>query len=343
MSGIPNAIKSWYFAERPKGDLDDTTLALRTVPLPELADGEILVRNIYLSLDATNRVWLSDWDSYMEPVRLGEPMRGFIIGEVVHSKNAQFPKGALVSGLSSWSDYVVTNGEGFQTYTGIAGLDLAEAFGILTVAGPTAYVGLVEIGQPKPGDTVVVTAAAGAVGALVGQIAKIYGCRAIGIAGSAEKCAWLTRELGYDAAINYRTEDVDKRLAELAPDGIDIQFENVGGDILDSGLKHMKNGGRVIICGLISTYNSPGETAPGPKMFRNVIMRRLRIEGFVILDYLARYPEFHEKLLGWMRDGRLKYRLHVVDGLENAAGALKLLYTGGNHGKLMVKIGDPRA
>lgn len=339
--GLPQrTARCWYFAERPIADIDDRTLELREVSLPQPSEGELLVRSIYLSLDATNRVWLSDWDIYMEPVHLGEPMRGFVIGEVMESRNPSFPEGSLVSGLASWADYFVTDGQGFQAFPGVDGLDLSEAFGILTVAGPTAYVGLMEIGRPEPGATVVVTAAAGAVGALVGQIAKIHGCRTIGIAGTSDKCKWLTEELGYDAAINYRMENVDQRLAELAPDGIDVHFENVGGAVLDAGLKHMKDGGCVVVCGLISTYNTSGDDEGAPKLFRNVIMKRLRIEGFVILDFLDRYPVYHEKLIGWMQDGRLRYRLHVVDGLENAVDALKLLYTGGNRGKLLVKIGD---
>ena len=341
MNVISNTAKCWYFAQRPERDIDDNTLAYRDAPLQALGPGQILVRSIYLSLDATNRVWLSDWDIYMEPIQLGEEMRGFILGEVIASENSAFPVGARVTGLGPWANRFVTDGEGFEVFPDVEGVDLAEAFGVLTVAGPTAYVGLLEIGRPKPGDTIVVSAAAGAVGALVGQIARLHGCRAIGIAGSDQKCRWLTEELGYEAAINYRSDDVDARLAELAPDGIDIQFENVGGDILDLGLKHMKDGGTVVVCGLISTYNTPGDSAEGPKLFRNVIMRRLRIEGFVILDYMDRYPAIQEKLIGWMRDGSLSYRLHVVDGLENAVDALKLLYTGGNNGKLMVRIDEP--
>jgi len=343
MNAINNNSKCWYFAERPERDIEDGTLALRDTPLPALGQGDMLVRSIYLSLDATNRVWLSDWDIYMEPIKLGEAMQGFVVGEVVASENPAFEVGSLVTGLGPWADRFVTNGDGFQTFPQIEGLDLAEAFGVLTVAGPTAYVGLMDIGRPKAGDTVVVSAAAGAVGALVGQIAALHGCRAIGIAGSEEKCRWLTEELGYEAAINYRTEDVDQRLGELVPDGIDVHFENVGGEILDLGLKHMKDGGAVVVCGLISTYNTPGETAEGPKLFRNVIMKRLRIEGFVILDYMDRYPEIQAKLVDWMQQGKLSYRLHVVDGLDNAVDALKLLYSGGNKGKLMVRIGDPAA
>lgn len=333
--------RRWYFNKRPKQDLESDTLVLREEKLPELKDGEFLLRSIYLSMDATNRLWLGEWDLYMDTVRLGSPMIGFAVGEVVQSKNKNFPVGSLAAGLYPWSDFHVTDGAGLQSFPRIPGLKIPDAFGILAIAGPTALVGLMEIGKPKPGDTVVVTAAAGAVGMLVGQIARIHGCRTIGIAGGAEKCRWLTEEFGYDAAIDYKHEDVVKRLRELAPDGVDVLFENVGGEMLDAGLTVMKNFGVVVICGLISTYNSSTSDGrvPGPYMFRNVIMRRLRIQGYVILDYVEHYAEYQQKLAGWMLEGKLKYRLHIEDGLENAVETLKLLYTGGNHGKVMLRIG----
>lgn len=328
----------WYFNKRPKDVIEADTLVLRADPIPALKEGELLVRTLYISLDATNRVWMSDWDTYMDPLPIGARMLGFVLGEVAESRNPAFPKGSLVTGLGTWSDYFVTDGQGYAPFPKPEGVALADAFGILAVAGPTAYVGLLEIGKPKPGDTVVVTAAAGAVGALVGQIAKLHGCRVIGIAGSLDKCSWLTGELGFDAAIDYRKENVLEALKREAPAGIDVHFENVGGEQLDAGLTLMNEGGRVVICGLISTYNS-SEPVPGPYMFRNVIMKRLTIQGFVILDYAAHFADYHAKLVEWMRSGQLKYRLHVVDGLENASKALGLLYTGGNNGKLMVRVG----
>lgn len=331
-------MRRWYFNQRPKQNIEADTLQLRQEPLPPLREGELLLRPIYLSMDATNRLWLGDWDLYMEPVQLGQPMIGFTLGEVMASRNAAFPAGSLAAGLCPWSDFVVSDGAGLQPFTRIPGLDLAGSFGILAIAGPTALVGLMEIGRPRPGDTVVVTAAAGAVGMLVGQIARIHGCRTIGVAGGAEKCGWLTGEFGYDAAIDYKREDVAARLKELAPGGVDVHFENVGGAQLDAGLAAMKDHGSVVICGLISTYNSAGPV-PGPYLFRNVIMKRLRIEGFVILDYLQRYPEYQRQLAQWMLEGRLNYRLHVVDGLDQAVEALKLLYSGGNRGKVMLRIG----
>jgi NADPH-dependent curcumin reductase CurA len=335
MSG--QTARRWYFNERPKEMIEDSTLVLREEPLPELEDGQFLFRTLYLSLDATNRVWLSDWDIYMEPVRIGEPMRGFVFGEIVESKNPDFPVGAHAAGLHSWSDYIVTDGAGFSVFPSLDGINLAEAFAVLSVAGPTAYVGLHDIGKLKTGDTVVVSGAAGAVGTMVGQIAKNEGCTVIGIAGSDEKCAMLTNDLGFDGAINYKSENVTERLGALCPEGIDLCFENVGGDILDASLTHMKDFGHVVICGLISSYNSD-EPIPGPYMFRNLIMRRLTVRGFVILDHEDRFPEAMAALAGWLAEGKLTMPLHIVEGLEAAPKALNLLYTGGNTGKLLVKI-----
>tara|TARA_R110000850_G_scaffold45153_4_gene114262 strand:+ start:6733 stop:7740 length:1008 start_codon:yes stop_codon:yes gene_type:complete len=335
MSG--KTARRWYFNERPEEMIEDNTLVLREEPLPELDDGQFLFRTLYLSLDATNRVWLSDWDIYMEPVRIGEPMRGFVFGEIVESKNPAFPVGAHSAGLHSWSDHIVTDGAGFSVFPSLDGIDLAEAFAILSVAGPTAYVGLHDIGNMKAGDTVVVSGAAGAVGTMVGQIAKNEGCTVIGIAGSDEKCAMLTDELGFDGAINYKSENVTERLGVLCPAGIDLCFENVGGDILDASLTHMKDFGHVVICGLISSYNS-NEPIPGPYMFRNLIMRRLTVRGFVILDHEDRFPDAMAALAGSLAEGKLTMPLHIVEGLEAAPKALNLLYTGGNTGKLLVRV-----
>lgn len=335
---VSDAARHWYFTNRPVGDLDDNTLTLKDEALPALSDGELLVRTIYISMDATNRLWLSEWDLYMDTIPLGERMQGFAIGEVMDSKNPAYPKGALVTGLFPWADRFVTTGEGFQVFPDIPGLDLAEAFGILAVAGPTAIHGLLKVGRPEPGQTVLVTAAAGAVGQLVGQIAKIHGCRVIGVAGGDDKCRMLTELYGYDAAVDYKKGDLVEQLRTVAPEGIDCLFENVGGDVLDAGLTVMNDFGSVVICGLISSYNS-ADPVPGPYMFRNLIMRRLRVEGFVILDHMDAFPEYQAQMIEWMLQGKLKYRLHVVDGLENCLNALKLLYTGGNGGKVMAKVG----
>lgn len=335
----PKTARRWFVNETPKGDLTDTTLVLREEPLRDLEAGEILVRSVYLSLDATNRVWLSTFDHYMPPLLPGDPMRGFLVGEVIESRNEAFPTGSLAVGMHTWSDYLITDGTDFSVYPGVDGLPLSDFFGVMTVAAPTAYHGLIEMAKPQPGETVVVTAAAGAVGALVGQMAKIAGCRVVGVAGGTDKCAYLVNELGFDAAVDYKSEPILEGLERACPDGIDVHFENVGGEALDAGLTLASQGARVIICGLISSYNNDVQD-DGVKMIRNMIFRRIRMEGFVILDYLDQYPRYYEAILPWIAEGKLKYRLHVVDGIENALDALKLLYTGGNNGKLMVRIGD---
>ncbi len=334
----------WYLERRPEREIGEGDLSLREASIDEVRDGQILVRTIYLSLDATNRLWMGDMEElYMPPIEIGAPMLGFMLGEVMDSKHSEFKPGDILIGLGPWSDYFVSDGTGFDRFPLPEGLPLDMAFGVLAIAGPTAYFGLLDIGKPREGETVVVTAAAGAVGALVGQIARMKGCRVVGIAGSEEKCRWLVDELGFDAAINYKQEKVLESLKKHCPDGIDVHFENVGGEVLDAGLTLMNLNGRVVICGLISMYNAPGRV-PGPYMFHNTIMKRLRIEGFVVLDYAERFAEARAVLSQWMRMGKLKYRLDVMEGLESAVAALKKLYTGENKGKMMVRIGgDPPA
>lgn len=333
--------RRWILQKRPVVDIEHDTLQLQEHELPELKDGEFLLRIILLSLDASNRIWMSDWDSYLPPVPLGAPMRGVVVGEVMESRNATFPKGSLASGIDTWSDYVVTDGSGLTPLAPMPGMNLADAFGVLAIAGPTAYIGLHEIGRAKAGETVVVTAAAGAVGMVVGQLAKIQGCRTIGVAGGKDKCRQLVERYGYDHAIDYKAENVSERLRQLAPEGIDVHFENVGGELLDAGLSNMKLFGRVVMCGMIASYNSD-EPVPGPYMMRNVIFKRLRMEGFLCLDYAQNYPKYQAQLAQWLLEGKLHFKLHVVDGLETAVDTCKLLYSGGNQGKLLVRIGpDP--
>lgn len=335
------AARSWFLQKRPVVNIESDNLVLREHTLPALQEGQFLMRTVLLSLDASNRIWMSDAESYLPPVALGAAMRGMVMGEVMASRNPQFPVGGLAWGLGTWSDYAVTDGTGLTPMPRQPGLDLAKAFGILAIAGPTAYIGLHDIGRIKAGQTVVVTAAAGAVGMVAGQLAKLHGCRTIGVAGGSEKCRQLVDQYGYDHAIDYKSENMLARLRELAPDGIDVHFENVGGEQLDAALTHMKIGGTVVLCGLISTYNAT-TPVPGPYMFSNVIFKRLRIEGFLCLDYSKTYPDIQSKLVEWVRAGQLHFGLHEVAGLENALETCKLLYNGGNAGKLLVRIGaDP--
>ncbi|MCB1746451.1 MAG: NADP-dependent oxidoreductase [Gammaproteobacteria bacterium] len=329
----------WRLRKRPVGELTDDVLSLEEEAIPEPGEGECLFRLNYLSLDPTNRIWMSDMDQYMPPVELGAPMRGVVCGTVVKSRNPAIKEGDIVSGLGEWADYQIGRAGFVNPLGDTGGVPVVDAFGTFAVVGPTAYFGLVDLGEPKAGETVVVSAAAGAVGSIVGQIAKIKGCRAVGLAGSDDKCRWITEELGFDAAINYKTEDVPAALKRACPDGIDIYFDNVGGDILDACLKQMNFKGRVPTCGLISQYNATG-AVPGPKNYDMILMQRLKVQGFIVLDYADRYPEAIGALAGWMAEGKLKVRQDVVDGLENALQTLKKLYTGANTGKLMIRVED---
>lgn len=329
----------WRLRKRPVGELTDDVLSFAEEALPVPAEGECLFRLNYLSLDPTNRVWMSDIDQYMPPVELGAPMRGVVCGTVVESRSPAFKVGDVVSGLGVWADYQIGSPATVRPMGPTGPIPIVDAFGTFAVVGPTAYFGLLDLGEPKPGETVVVSAAAGAVGSIVGQIAKLKGCRAVGIAGSDEKCRWLVDELGFDAAINYRTEDLPAALARTCPQGIDVYFDNVGGSILDACLKRMNLNGRIPTCGLISSYNATAPV-PGPYNYDMMLMQRLRIQGFIVMDYANRYPEAIQALAGWMAAGKIKVRQDVVDGLEHALTALKKLFTGANTGKLMIRVKD---
>ncbi|CAA0097904.1 NADP-dependent oxidoreductase [Zhongshania aliphaticivorans] len=334
----PTQCQYWRFDIRPEVNISNDTFSLQERALGSLEEGQIRVKNIILSMDATNRLWLGEREElYMEPVSLGDSMKGFGLCEIVESRSRGFKVGQLVTALTEWAEYSTLEASAVQPFSAPTDMPLDLAFGVMSIAGPTAYHGLLNIAHPKPGETVVVTAASGAVGCIAGQIAKLSGCRVVGTAGSNEKCQYLVEELGFDAAINYRSANYEQALAAACPNGIDIQFENVGGSILDACLKRMNNGGRVVICGLISMYNST-ENVPGPYMFHNSIMKRLKIEGFVILDHAADFPVMQQHLARWLQDGSVKFKLHCHEGLEHASTALQSLYTGENNGKVLVKI-----
>jgi NADPH-dependent curcumin reductase CurA len=329
--------RQWILNRRPEGEIKDDDLVLKESPIPKPGEGEVLVRTTFLSLDPTNRIWMSDMDQYMDPVRIGDPMRGVSSGEVVESRSAAFKPGDKVMTLGSWSDYYTAPAAALQLAPSISGLDFRDVFGIFYLVGPTAYFGLVDIGAPKIGETLVVSTAAGAVGSIVGQLGKALGCRVVGIAGGPKKCAWITGELGFDAAIDYKSQNVAEALRQLCPGGIDVYFDNVGGGILNDVMGQMNLFGRIIECGLISMYNATG-TVHGPDNYARILMKRLKIQGFIVIDYLARYPEAFRALAALHAQGKLKWALHEVAGLENAAKAVKLLYDGGNTGKLLVKV-----
>ncbi|CAB4734241.1 unannotated protein [freshwater metagenome] len=331
---------AWQLAQRPTKNIDRDTFALVEESVPELADGEYLVRNVFLSVDPTQRTWIREEPSYLPPVGIGEVMRAGAIGEVVESRHPEFPVGSFVTGLLGWQEYSLLR-EAVNIVP--PGIPLRPMMGVFGATGITAYFGMLEVGEPKAGETVLVSGAAGATGSVAAQVAQIQGARAIGIAGSAEKCEWLVKTAGLAAAINYRTEDVEQRIGELCPEGIDVFFDNVGGATLDAGLKHLAIGARVVLCGAISTYNELD--APTPiHWYLNLVVKRARMQGFLVLDYLDRFPDAVMQLVVWDMEGKLKWRDHVLDGIERAPEALEMLFSGDNTGKLLVQVApDPTA
>jgi len=333
--------RAWRLGKRPQGEIKDSDLELKENEIPIPTNNQVLARTIYFSLDPTNRIWMSDIDQYMEPVEIGDVMRaGGSIAVVEESKAPGIEPGDIVQGgmHGGWQEYFLMPGEEVIKVPVVEGLPLTTFLSVLGFTGPTAYFGLLDIGKPKAGETVVVSAAAGAVGSIACQIAKIKGCNVVGIVGNDEKCHWLKADLGIDTAINYRTENVLDSLKKACPNGIDIYFENVGGDILDAALTLMNNYGRIPVCGLISMYNNWDN--PGPKMFRNILMKRLTVQGFLVSDFLHKYEESIEDLGKWISEGRIQFKVDVVKGIENAPAAVSKLFTGENTGKLIIQTSE---
>lgn len=331
--------RQWRLATRPVGDIKESDFEYREEAIPSLNDGEILVRNIYLSLDPTHRIWMSDKPQYMPPVEIGEVMRGLVIGIVEESKNPQFESGDLVSGMLGWQDYAIVSAQNLIKLPKPLPSPLIAFMGPLSFIGCTAYFGLLDIGKPQAGETVVVSAASGAVGSLVGQIAKIKGCHVVGITGSDAKCQWLLEELGFDAAINYKTADLIPALAKSCPKGIDVYFENVGGAILDAVLTQVNLNARIPLCGLISTYNAE-EPVPGPYNFSQILMKRVLVRGFIVSDYVQQWNVAFQEIGQWLQQGKIKYTQEIVQGLENAPEAILRLFDANKMGKLIIKISD---
>ncbi|HEV8482212.1 MAG TPA: NADP-dependent oxidoreductase [Blastocatellia bacterium] len=329
--------RQWRLAARPEGFIKDSDFKWTEEPAPSPSEGELLVRNLYLSLDPTNRGWMNAEATYLPPVGIGEVMRGITIGVVEQSRNPTFPEGSHVQGMFGWQDYAISNGTGLTKLPDNPSIPLPAYFAVFGHIGMTAYFGLLDIGKPKAGETLVVSAAGGATGSLVGQIGKIKGCRVVGIAGGEAKCRWLTDDLGFDAAIDYKAGSVLEGLKKHCPAGVDVYFENVGGEILDAVLSVINLKARIALCGLISQYNAK-ERVPGPYNFANILVRRARIEGFIVLDYTPRAQEAFADLGKWLAEGRLKYRVDMVEGLDQAPHGLNKLFEGSNQGKLVVKI-----
>ncbi len=333
--------RQYRLKSRPSGRIKTSDFDLVKAPIPEPGAGEALVRTLYLSLDPTNRIWMSDMDQYMPPVEIGAVMRGGGIGVVVKSNSSAYQVGDHVSGLTGWQDYTIAT-ESPANRMGVIpkGLPvpLTAMMGAAGMTGLTAYFGLLELGQPKEGDTVVVSAAAGAVGSVVGQIAKIKGCRAVGIAGGPDKCRHLVETLGFDAAVDYKSAGWREKLAEATPKGIDVNFENVGGEIMEAVMARMNLFGRMPLCGMISGYNSD---QPMRADFSPILMRRINIRGFIVTDFFAKFGEGSRQLAQWVAEGRLRHEETIVDGLEEAPTAVNRLFDGKNIGKLIVKVADP--
>ncbi len=326
-------------------------LAARPVGLPKRADwnyteepvhdpgpGEVLVKVLYLSLDPAMRGWMNEGKSYIEPVKIGEVMRAFGAGRVIASNNPGLSVGDHVTGLFGVQEYATSDGKGLNKIDTRV-LPIPVYLSALGITGLTAYFGLLEVGQVKPGDTVVISGAAGATGMVVGQIAKIKGCRAIGIAGGSQICGYLTKELGFDAAIDYKNDDVSKALRQHCPKGVNVYFDNVGGDHLDVVLAQLARFARVVICGAISQYNST-TGIKGPSNYLSLLINSARMEGFIVFNYASRYGEAAREMAGWMAAGKLKSKEDIVEGFHTFPETLLKLFRGENFGKLMLKLAD---
>jgi NADPH-dependent curcumin reductase CurA len=333
MEGVSREIR---LVARPRGFPDEELFEVAEAPIPDPAEGQVLIRNAFFSVDPYMRPRMNDVRSYVAPFTLGEAMTGGAVGRVAASRNERYAEGDWVLHYLGWREWALTDGAAVRRLDPEAA-PVSTALGVLGMPGFTAWYGLSVLGRPQEGETVLVSGAAGAVGSAAGQMAAIAGCRVVGSAGSAEKLAWL-RELGFDGVFNYREQSPREALAELAPDGIDIYFDNVGGDHLEAAIGALRTHGRVVACGSISRYND-AEPSPGPRNMFLVVTKRLRIEGFIIRDHYDRFGEFVAEASEWVRDGRLRYRETVVDGIENAPKAFLGLLRGENIGKMLVKVG----
>lgn len=337
-----NVNRQWLLARRPQGMVTEANFEYREAPIPEPGEGQVLLRNLYLSFDPTQRGWMEDRESYMPPVAIGEPMRAGSVAQVVASNHPDYSPGELVQTLGGWQDFLVVDGNagGIGLSRLPAGVTPQMALGVLGTTGQTAYFGMLDLGQPQAGQTVLVSGAAGATGSVAGQIARIKGCRVIGIAGGPEKCRWLKEEARFDDVIDYKAEDVDARIGELCPNRVDVFFDNVGGDILEAALNHINLKARIVLCGGIANYNAT-EPQPGPTNLMNLVIMRARMEGFIVIDYMDRFGEGAAALAGWLQSGELVHRDDVQEGFENIPATLNRLFTGKNIGKQMLKIADP--
>jgi NADPH-dependent curcumin reductase CurA len=330
--------RQFVLRERPSGRIDDSTFELVESEVPEIGDGEALVRNEWISVDPTNRAWINDTPTYLPPVGIGEVMRALGLGRVVESKSPNYEEGQLVQGLVGWQEWAVASDEApLMPVPDVEGVSPSAFLGVLGMTGLTAWVGINDIGKPQEGETVVVSAATGAVGSVAGQLAKARGARVVGIAGGAEKCKLLTDELGLDAAVDRKADDWQEQLVDATPDGIDVDFENVGGEIMELIFARLNLRARVALCGLISGYND-ADPPPGPRTFGNVLRQRALVKGFIVLDHFGQIGEATSELGELMKQGKLKPLETVVEGFEALPTAVNMLFDGANTGKLVVKL-----
>ncbi len=322
---------------RPLGIPQAEHFAIVSTPLPELKPGELLVRNDFLSVDPAMRGWVNAAANYSDPVGIGDVMRSFAAGTVIASRHPGFAEGDRVMGMLGWQEYAVTDTRAIRRKVGETDLPLSLSLGVLGLNGVTAYFALTEIGEPRPGDTVVVSTAAGAVGSAVGQIAKLSGCRTVGIAGGQAKVRLCLDTFGYDAAVDYRSDAFDRELADACASGVDVYFDNTAGRVSDAVLRHLAKGARVVVCGTASV-SSWDPWPEGPRVERHLLNKSARMQGFLIWDYENRYAEAVTRLAGWVRSGQLKYREEILEGLDQAPDAIAGLYRGENLGKRIIRV-----
>lgn len=330
--------KQWRLKARPIGEPTADTWQYSETEVPAISDGQLLIKIEYISLDPAMRGWLNDAKSYIEPVQIGDVMRAGTVGQVLESKHAKFAVGDYVCGHDGVQSYAVSDGTGlYKVDANLA--PLPYYLGVLGMPGMTGYFGLLKTAMPKAGETVVVSGAAGAVGSVVGQIAKIKGCRVVGIAGGSEKCKFLVDELGFDEAIDYKNDNVKKALKQACPNGVDVFYDNVGGDILDDVLSQINLHARIVICGAISQYNNT-TAVKGPSNYLSLLVNRARMEGIVVFDNVKEYPTAMKDIAGWINSGELTVKDHIVEGIETFPDTLMMLFNGKNFGKLVLKVGE---
>ena len=340
MSEIEVKNRFWVMKTLPDGNDFESALEMREENKIEIPEGCFATKNSFLSMDAGTRMYMTEReDSYQPPIPTGEKLMGTVLGEVIESNHPEYKAGEVLRSYGQWSDYSVVDPNAmYPSKVDISNIDLVNYVGIYGANGWTAYVGVMEVGKPKPGENFLVSAAAGATGSLAGQIAKKAGCRVIGLAGSNEKCDWLTNDLGFDVAINYKQDNLDEALKKHCPEGIDIYFDNVAGDILDTVMQNLALNARIPLCGLLAQYNKEGARLPGPDNFDQLLMKRATITGFFCPDFLEDGPRIESLLAEWYKEGSLKFKADITNGLENVLVSYKKIFTGENVGKTLVKL-----